>query len=150
MSSDPGDLANMADLTLPPAVSFWPLAPGVWIACGTVLAIFLVAGWKAIARYRADAYLREARAELARLGSSPSIERVSEILKRAAMVAHGREKVASLTGQSWSGFIGRTTSRPLDDLVAELGDPARGNGAGVAAQADGWLRDQRGRVSRET
>ena len=147
MSGDPGDLANMADLALPPAVSFWPPAPGIWIIGGTVLAMLLVAAWKAIAGYRADAYLREARAELDRLGPAPPIESVSEILKRAAMVAHGRETVASLTGEAWCRFLAGTTSRPLDGLVAGL----KGGlvGEAVSSQAGGWLRDQHGRLSRE-
>ncbi|MCU4179862.1 DUF4381 domain-containing protein [Bosea sp. BH3] len=148
MSSDPGDLANMADLALPPVVSFWPPAPGVWIVGGTALAMLLVAGWKAFSRYRADAYLREARAELGRLSPEPPIEAISEILKRAAIVAHGRETVASLTGPSWSGFLAGTASRPLNELVAGLNEGRSHDGA--TAQADGWLRDQRGRVSRET
>lgn len=149
MTSDPGDLANLADLALPPSVMFWPPAPGMWIVGGTVLAMAALAGCRAISRYRADAYLREARAELDRLGPTPSIESISEILKRAAMVAYGREKVASLTGEAWSGFLAGTTSGPLDDLVAGLNaaDPAAKDG--ISAQADGWLRNQRGRISRE-
>ncbi|KRE06700.1 hypothetical protein ASE63_23620 [Bosea sp. Root381] len=150
MSSDPGDLANLADLALPPPVSFWPPAPGVWIVGGTLLAMLLVAAWQAARRYQADAYLREAHAELDRLGPAPSIEGVSEILKRAALVAFGRAHVASLTGKSWGDFLIGTTSCPVDDLVARLNGPGPHANDRAAAQAHGWLRDQRGRVSRET
>ncbi len=153
MSGDAGDLANLADLALPPVVSFWPPAVGVWVVGATMVAALAVAGWRAWRRYRADAYLRRADAEVAR---ATSIEQVSAVLKRAAMVAYGRERVASLTGASWGTFIRATTpaGTSIEPLASRLDAPyaAEGPVAGQgpsspSAAARVWLRAQRGLVS---
>lgn len=160
MSSDPGDLANMADLALPQPVSFWPPAVGIWIIGAMAAAMLAVSAWRAWRRYRADAYLRRALAELDVLtgGGAEIGEAVSAILKRAAMVAYGREEVASLTGPGWAAFIARTAPSGVqtDDLTVRIvrlfapetaviaSDPSR-----LVAQARAWLRGQRGRATRE-
>lgn len=157
MSADPGDLANLADLTLPPAISFWPPAAGVWILGGATAAALAVAGWRAWERYRADAYLRRAAAEIeaaALAGNAPGA--VSAVLKRAAMVTYGRERVASLTGPAWTSFIVETApaGAMMTDLTSSLHGLFSANAsssaqdpAALAAQAKVWLRGQRGRVS---
>lgn len=164
MSGDPGDLANLADLALPPPVSFWPPAAGIWIVAATAAAMTSIAVWRAIRRHRADAYLRSAAAELEALKAGPTgdgrdvAESVSTVLKRAAMVAYGRERVASLSGSAWAAFIAQTAppKAPTDTLVARLQSPfaqveaaAPSDGAAFIAQAKTWLRGQRGRVSME-
>lgn len=160
MSSDPGDLANLADLALPEQISFWPPAAGVWIVGGTLVAILAVAGWHALRRYRADAYLRRAAAEIDVLARRDGeiAEALSSILKRAAVVGHGRDEVASLTGSAWAGFITRTTPAGVQttDLTASLASlfapqaamPSPSAGA-LVAQAKAWLRGQRGRATKE-
>lgn len=151
MSGDPGDLANLADLVLPPAISFWPPAAGVWIVGGTAVAAVAVACWRGWQRYRADAYLRRALVELGKVSSA---EQVSAVLKRAAMVAYGRERVASLTGAGWTSFIRETApaGKPVDRLTARfdgLFAPASAaDAASLSVEARIWLRGQRGRVSR--
>lgn len=157
MSADPGDLANLADLALPPAISFWPPAAGVWIVAGAAAAALVVAAWRALQRYRADAYLRRAAAEIdAATGSGNASGTVSTVLKRAAMVAYGRERVAALTGASWTAFIRETAPAGgrVDRLVAGFDSlfstseqmPAA-EVAALAADAKAWLRGQSGRVS---
>ncbi|TQI72425.1 uncharacterized protein DUF4381 [Bosea sp. AK1] len=158
MSSDPGDLANMADLALPEPISFWPPAAGVWIVGVTVGAMLAVVAWRALRRYRADAYLRGAEAEIDALagGGAETAEAVSAVLKRAAIVAYGREEVASLTGPGWATFIKQTT--PAGIQTADLGEGltdmfvpgARAPGeSALVAQAKDWLRGQRGRAAKE-
>jgi hypothetical protein len=132
---------NLADLALPPPASFWPPAIGVWVVATTAFAVLAVFSWRALMRYRADAYLRRAAAEIDALavpgqGGASAPEAVSEILKRAAMVGYGRERVASLTGASWTDFL--AASAP-PGLTFEF--------SGGWAKA--WLRHQRGRVMRE-
>lgn len=154
MSGDPGDLANLADLVLPPAISFWPPAAGVWIIGAVAAAALATAGWRGWQRYRADAYLRRALAEL---HEASSVEQVSAVLKRAALVAYGRERVASLTGAAWTAFIRETApaGRPLDRLAtcldglfAASAQSAAQDTSSLAAEAGAWLRGQRGRISR--
>jgi hypothetical protein len=160
MSSDPGDLANMADLALPEPISIWPPAVGIWIIGGAVAAMLAVASWRELRRYRADAYLRSAAAEIDGLagGDAEITEAVSSILKRAAIVAHGRSEVASLTGPAWAAFIARTTpagtqTKDLSARLASLLAPdasACPTGAGtLVEQAKAWLRGQRGRAAKE-
>jgi hypothetical protein len=157
MSSDPGDLANLADLAVPQAISYWPPAPGVWIVAGAAAAMLLVAGWRAPRRYRADAYLRRALAELDALppAGAGRDEALSAILKRVAIVAYGRARVASLTGAAWAGFIAQTapSAGGAEILAARLaGLLAQPDGAGdpdpALAQAKAWLEARRGQRSR--
>ena len=160
MSSDPGDLANMADLALPEPISFWPPAAGIWIVGGMAAAMLAVAGWRALQRYRADAYLRSAAAEIDVLSQSDGTidEAVSAILKRAAIVAYGREEVAALTGSAWAGFITRTTpagvqttdlTTRLAGLFAPSAAPSSTGTSALVAQAKAWLDAQRGLAAKE-
>lgn len=162
--SDPGDLANLADLVLPPPVPFWPPAAGVWIVSAAALAALAVLGRRVLRRYRADAYLRAAKAELDALATGevregPAIaERVSAVMKRAAIVAYGRERVAALTGAEWSRFIEETappatrTDAIASSLNAAFATPERSPAPDrdlLIAQARGWLGGQRGRAAAE-
>ncbi|HEV7325171.1 MAG TPA: DUF4381 domain-containing protein [Bosea sp. (in: a-proteobacteria)] len=159
MSSDPGDLANLADLALPEPISFWPPAAGVWIVGATVAAMLAVAGWRALRRYRADAYLRRATAEIDALtgDDARTPEAISAILKRAAIIAYGRREVAALTGPGWTAFITQTTLAGVQttDLTTRLAGlfgpdaapPSTGMSA-LAAQARAWLSGQRGRTTK--
>ncbi|CAN7516105.1 DUF4381 domain-containing protein [Bosea sp. LjRoot90] len=150
--SDPGDLSRLADLALPPPAPFWPPAAGVWIVGCAGLAALSVLGWRSWSRYRTDAYLRAATVELDVLAAGPvTTEAISAVLKRAALVAHGRERVASLTGQGWSAFLAETAPDDLkiDALtVAIAGAPAAARPASgeIIAQARSWLHGQRGRL----
>lgn len=155
MSADPGDLANLADLALPPAISFWPPAAGIWIVGGAAVAALAVASWRALQRYRSDAYLRRAAEEIEAAQDGDAAGAVSAVLKRAAMVAYGRERVASLTGTSWTAFIRETApaGTQMDRLAGGLdalfaagdGTPAQDQTA-FSAEAKVWLRGQRGRA----
>ena len=102
--ADPADLSNLRDLALPPEVSLWPPAPGWWIVAAAGLAAVVIVSVAAVARYRADAYRREALREL------DSVEPcgISTVLKRAALAAWPREKVAALTGAAWLAFLDRS------------------------------------------
>ncbi|CAN7145497.1 DUF4381 domain-containing protein [Bosea sp. LjRoot9] len=163
MSADPGDLANLADLALPPPAPFWPPAIGIWIVAVAALAALTVFAWRALRRYRADAYLREALSELDALAAvqrpdqQEAIEAVSSIMKRVALVRYGREPVASLTGAAWTAFIARTAPRDAQtDAIADClaTSPMPGNTSAPSdrhffAQAKAWLRGQRGRTAAE-
>lgn len=162
MSGDPGDLAGLADLVLPPPVPFWPPAAGICILGVAALAMLAVLGWRALRRYRADAYLRSAAHALDALAAGQgaagedTAEAVSSIVKRAAIVAYGRQRVAALTGAAWTKFIADTApgGASTDAIAASLEGAvdARGRKAParvVVAQARIWLRGQRGRAAME-
>jgi hypothetical protein len=117
MSGDPADLANLRDLALPPPVSSWPVPPGWWVLAAGVamaVAIVLVQAWR---RYQAAAYRRAADRELTAIeyaiGETDGgviAGRISELLKRVALAAYGREAVAGLSGAAWFAFLDRSAS----------------------------------------
>ena len=96
MTDDPGSLDKLHDLALPDPVSLWPPAAGIVVVALALLAVLAILGWRAAARYRANAYRRAA---LAALGATShddraAVEAVSAVLKRAALVAYPRPQVA--------------------------------------------------------
>ncbi|HEV7258893.1 MAG TPA: DUF4381 domain-containing protein [Bosea sp. (in: a-proteobacteria)] len=164
MNGDPGSLANLRDLALPPEIAFWPPAPGIWIlgvACTALLAIAL---WHAIQRYRAAAHRRAAIAELTVLGAEVErseadiVGRVASILKRVAMVDYGRGRVASLSGEAWADFVASKAkasfdARPIRSALLEVyaAGPARepSEQRALIAQASIWIRDGRKPLGQE-
>ncbi len=102
--ADPADLSNLRDLALPPEVSLWPPAPGWWIVAAAGIAAMAILSAAALARYRANAYRREALRQLDIVEPAG----ISTVLKRAALAAWSREQVAALTGTAWLAFLGRT------------------------------------------
>lgn len=145
MSGDPGSLTNLRDLALPPVVSFWPPAPGIWIlgaACAAMLAIIL---WRAVQRYRAAAYRRAAIAELEALGGEidrggpANVARISAVLKRVAMVEYGRELVAPLSGEAWADFVASKAKGGFD--TGPIRKPLHGVYAAERAPRPSELRE---------
>jgi hypothetical protein len=158
MSGDPGSLANLRDMALPPEIPFWPPAPGIWILACALAAIAAIAIGRAVQRYRAAAYRRAAMAELGALGDEVDhdgadiVSRVSDILKRVAMVGYGRERVAALSGEAWADFIA-SRAKPgfdagpirnaLNVVYAGGGPPGPSELRELIGQAGVWIRDNR-------
>lgn len=102
--ADPADLSNLRDLALPPEVSLWPPAPGWWMAAAAGIAAMAILSVAAMARYRANAYRREALRQLDIVEPAG----ISTVLKQAVLAAWPREQVAALTGAAWLAFLDRT------------------------------------------
>ncbi len=117
-SVDPASLDNLHDIVEPAALSlWWPLAPGGWVVL-TLFALGVVGfSWRWFQRWRADAYRRSALGELNALSSG---DRLSELLKRVALVAYPRGRVASLSGPDWVAFLNARTPQPC--FEGELAD----------------------------
>jgi hypothetical protein len=115
------ELAQLKDIHLPEAISWWPLAPGWYglmllIVC-LVISLVYMAHKRAmysrpkkqalalLATYK-QAYERDCNAQL-------TSARISELLKRVALVYYPRAEVAGLQGMSWVDFL-NTTSKKLD------------------------------------
>lgn len=112
-------LANLRDIHMPVPIGWWPPAYG-WIILG-VLALFLVSALigfliyyvinnrakrqalRLLETYR-DAYSKQKNAQL-------TSARISELLKRVALVYYPREKAASLSGEAWLTFLNQTSKR---------------------------------------
>jgi hypothetical protein len=136
---------RLAEPAEPAPVSMMPQTVG-WAVLGALAALVLT--WlvvRAVRHWRADAYRRAALKALDGAGDDPAA--VSEILRRAALVAYGRPRVASLHGAEWLAFLDRTgggfASGPGTALAVApwRSDPAPVKGLGdVAAR---WVRRHR-------
>ena len=112
---------RLAEPPEPAPVSMMPQTAG-W----TVLAVLLVLAlaWLvryAVTRWRANAYRRAALAELEAAGDDPAA--IAVILRRTALAAWPRERVASLHGRDWLRFL---------DVTGGGGGFAEGSGAVLA------------------
>ncbi|MCW5589387.1 MAG: DUF4381 domain-containing protein [Legionellales bacterium] len=110
-STDP--LSQLKPLHLPPAITFWPPAPG-WLIL-SALVIFMSAGivYYFIRRYQNQRGKRFALQQLHTLQqqfAQPDyrpqiISNISQLLKRVALLHHPRQQVAGLTGTKWLQFL---------------------------------------------
>jgi hypothetical protein len=106
-----GSLDRLVDIVEAEPVSLlWPLPPLAWL----LLAVLAVTGGalllRRLRRWRADRYRREALGELQALPGAGAEARnrllaLRSLLKRAALVAYGREAVAPLHGEAWWNFL---------------------------------------------
>ncbi|WP_035484672.1 DUF4381 domain-containing protein [Geminicoccus roseus] len=154
--TDPGSLAGLHDIVASPPVPFWPPAPG-WYVVALALAMTLGwACWRTARRWRADAYRRAALAELQSAGGRrDQLTILPELLKRTALAAYPRERVASLSGQAWLAFLDETAAapafttgpgRPLGALAYDPGLARRmseADGDALLAAATAWIRRHR-------
>ncbi|MGD8312409.1 MAG: DUF4381 domain-containing protein [Gammaproteobacteria bacterium] len=96
------------------AVPWWPLAPGWWLVLGLLVCLLLGVGllywmvqrgiwlgWRADARRQLHALKKALPSEDPREIAG----RLSELLRRIAMVRSGRRAAAGLTGESWLQWL---------------------------------------------
>lgn len=106
-------LAQLKDIHLPEAIGLWPLAPGWYLLGLLVIGIVTIIAYSIRTRQKLGQPKREALRQLAKFkhlyeqdGNSPlAAARISELLKRVALVYFPRQRVASLQGLSWVGFL---------------------------------------------
>ncbi|MCW8409199.1 DUF4381 domain-containing protein [Legionella sp. PATHC035] len=125
-NTDP--LAQLKDIHLPTPIGWWPLAPGWYILMGLILFIAILLAYGAYKRHRhalakkhalllLNDYLKNYEKEQ---NSSLASARISELLRRVALVYYPRERVASLHGEEWLEFLNET-SKGLDfNLVKDM------------------------------
>jgi hypothetical protein len=141
------DLLN--ELVEPPEPAPVAMTPQTWgwavLAALLALAVAWL-GWRAWRHWRANAYRRAALAELAAAGDDPAT--IAEILRRTALAAWPRERVASLTGHDWLAFLDATGGSGFTDglgaalAVAPYRD-GRATVAGLGEIAASWVRRHR-------
>jgi len=147
MTPDPTSLDRLHDLVLPPAVPWWPPAPG-WYALFVLLA--LAGGWLAWRRWqrwRADAYRRAALRELAGPRDATA---VAELLRRTALAVVPRPVVTGMTGRTWTDWLAAQCPEAMPDPVRSqlfagvYGRPVPGqNHAMLRAYAACWIARHR-------
>lgn len=110
------ELAQLRDIHLPEPIGWWPLAPGWYLLLFLVIfciAIIVLYSWR---RYKNSVSKRQGLRLLNTYysqyqndqNSQLASARVSEILKRVALVYFPRAKVASLNGADWIQFLNET------------------------------------------
>ena len=146
MNPDQASLQNLRDIVTPPPVPWWPLAPGWWLVLmllALLVAVMALRGWR---RWRANAYRRDA---LRALRKADSLASVAEILKRAALMAASRSRVASLSGSAWVQWLAETGGRTVPPAVSQVlitgiyDESAVANTGELTAFAAQWIRGHR-------
>lgn len=111
--NDAGSLQNLHDIVLPAPVPWWPPAPG-WYVVVFFFAAAVV--WALTIRHRrhvARRYRQWALTELEALRQTvrnqgprpPALRALPVLLKRTALAAWPRRKIAALNGRDWWRFL---------------------------------------------
>ena len=101
-----GLLERLGTVPEPPAVPLWPQTAG-WIWVGVVgIAACVWATRRWIRQRRANAYRRAALAAVAAAGDDAAA--LAAILRRTALAAYPRTRVAALHGEAWLDFLDGT------------------------------------------
>jgi hypothetical protein len=114
-------LAQLKDIHLPPPIGWWPLAPGWYVVMSLIFIWVVCCLYCAYQRYLNGRPKKQALVLLdlyaiqyAKEGTTQATSaRISELLKRVALVYYPRQQVASIHGQEWIDFL-NTTSKKLD------------------------------------
>lgn len=110
-ATDP--LAELRDIHLPEAISWWPLAPGWWITTAILLALLLTGFFIWKRHRRANAYRRQAICELSELhrdwlnngDSHEFLLNTQLLMRRTAVYAYPNHNIAALNGEHWSNWL---------------------------------------------
>jgi hypothetical protein len=139
MDDNPLSLSNLRGIVIPDAPSFWPLAPGAWVALGMIGFVLLFVAWRIHTVRRRNAYRK---AGLSLLRGAATVHDVSVILKRVALAVFPREQVASLYGDDWAAFMHKTCPRQdFEELVRN--DASADPDERLVALASTWIRHHR-------
>jgi hypothetical protein len=107
-------VAGLIDVPLPPQVSLWPATWPARIAIIVLFAAAIAAIWEFVRYRRVNRYRREALAELNQIERSAGAmapqqvaAQLSVLLRRTALAAFPRERIAPLAGEAWLAFLDR-------------------------------------------
>jgi len=109
-------LDRLHDIVLPPAVSWWPPAPGWYVVGGILVILILVLAHRAWKHWHANAYRRAALREL---DSVNDPARIAEVLRRTALAAAPRPVIAGKTGAAWLDWLTARCPEAMPDTVRE-------------------------------
>ena len=103
-------LANLRDIHSPPAIDFWPLAPGWWAIIIISIAILTTAIYYYKRHRNNTAFKRTAMTELHQLAIDCGddidfIQQLNRLLKQTALAVRPRRDIASLNGEAWLHFL---------------------------------------------
>lgn len=156
-------MSNLEEIGVPDAVPFRPETPGWYILAGVLAMATVWLAWRLFQRWRANAYRREALRELSEIeglvaddsSRAGALQSLPELLKRVALVAYPRARVAELSGDVWLGFLDGTVGtneftqgagRILPDLSYDpmiLGQISNSETSDLISLAGSWIRHHR-------
>lgn len=121
-------LAQLKDIHLPPPIGLWPLAPGWYVIMVLVILLFGVSLYliyrkhqHAKAKKHALFLLVQYQKQYEQEHNVPETSaRISELLRRVALVYYPRNEVASLHGKDWLLFLNKTSKGVDFILVKDL------------------------------
>ena len=110
----PLPLLPLKDLHLPPAISWWPLAPGWYALMGLLLIAVLSITLRLFYRYRQRRYWRLAKRQIEQLkqqdATAATVGDLAYLLKQIALIYFPDRQAAQLSGQQWLRFLDSTTA----------------------------------------
>lgn len=95
----------LADIHLPQAPNFWPLAWGWWVLFAVVIFSIAVVVTLIRRKKHADAAQKEALQKLSLITEEQGLPGLNTLLKQAALSYYSRAVVAPLTGEAWLAFL---------------------------------------------
>ena len=103
-SGDP--MWGLKELPLPEPVSWVPATWGWIVVAGALIAFAIWIGRRGLRAWQAQAYRRNAMADLGSMARDPhQINALPALLRRTALVAFPREEVATLRGNDWIAWL---------------------------------------------
>lgn len=122
------DLSPLKDVHLPPEPLFFPPAIGWWLIMGVILTFSLLMilffyFWKLSPKRYALRLLK--KIEVQKLPLAETGVQLDVLLKRVALIAFPREKVASLSHKEWADFLihhgnGTLSAEQADFIVSSV------------------------------
>jgi hypothetical protein len=150
-------LAQLKDIHLPETVDWWPLAPGwygllliIIIATIGLIHFFYKRHVNALPKKQALALLRTYVEHYEREHNTQiTSSRISQLLRRVALVYYPRTQVASIHGEAWIEFLNQTAKnvdfRPVQSLLLE--SPFKTSEAialqPLISQAESWIKQRK-------
>jgi hypothetical protein len=156
-------MSNLEEIGVPEPVPFTPQTAGWYLLAGLLAIGAMCLAWRFFKKWRLNAYRREALHELAEIegllagvgSQGKALQSLPELVKRVALVAYPRTRVAELSGEAWLGFldgaVGSTDfTRGPGRLLPELAyDPRAAETISQAESRDlislvgAWIRHHR-------
>lgn len=121
------ELAQLQDIHLPEAIGWWPLAPGWYVLAALLLVLVMGGCFFFVRSYLNGRARRQALLMLTtyqqqyqqEMNNELTAARISELLKRVALVYYPRAEVASLTGNAWVQFLNSTAKGVNFNIVRQ-------------------------------
>jgi hypothetical protein len=137
-------LGDFIEVVAPLPISWWPQTVGWWWLAGIIAIVAARRGWGRLRRWYRNRYRREAETRLRQLegtaGGPALVAEINRLLKLTAMVAYSRERVASLSGDGWVGFLnGHCPAAPFSPEQGGLLALAAYTGAATDADSNRQL-----------